>query len=161
RSGGYTETYRPALPGNPTNPANPNNRTPGVVNFRPPIGTPPGPFPQSQGTNPNDVQPLWNYANEQYDQPTLENSPGVRAGYQVASGATLAQDPSIKAAVDAFNQYQLPQIQNQMALAGLGQSNAAGNAVALGLGQQMAPLMQAALAREQESLGRGWQGTEA
>lgn len=171
RDGGYTETFRPALPGNPTSPADPNNRTPGVVGFRPPIGQygppnstggPGGIAGTTGGPDPNSMQAIQNYAKEGSENvPTIQNSPGVTAGYQVASGQTLQNDPSIGAAVRAFNQYQLPQIQNQMAISGLGQSNAAANAVSLGLGQQMAPMMQAALAREQESLGRGAQATEA
>lgn len=80
---------------------------------------------------------------------------GVQAAYQTADGHTLQNDPSLQATMDAFNKYQSPLIQNQMALSGLGNSNATANALSLGQSQALAPVMEAALGREQQSLQTG------
>jgi len=153
---------------------------PQVVPFQPPVGPPitnipPGTFGGpgiTGGPDPQSLQGVMNYSTQ--DRPgspgvvgagpsggfTIQGSPGVQAAYQTPTGQSLAQDPSLKAAVDAFNQYQRPTIENQMELAGLGRSNAAGNATSLALGQQLAPFMESAFGREESAINRGSQATE-
>ena len=49
------------------------------------------------------------------------------------------QSPALQAGVDAFNTAQLPVIQNQMQLAGLGQSPAVAQSASMGLSQALTP----------------------
>ncbi len=113
------------------------------------------------GPDPNAIQTLSDFSQRGPSGGySIEGSPGVTAAYRTPTGASLAQDPSLKAAVDAFNAYQRPTIENQMQLAGLGRSNATGNATALALGQQLPQFMESAFGREENAVTRGAQATE-
>lgn len=78
----------------------------------------------------------------------------VGLGKKQVTGANIQSDPAYKASQQAFSQSQLPLIQNQAALAGLGRSSAMTNAVAHGNAQAMLPMIQDALAREERGIGR-------
>lgn len=95
------------------------------------------------------------------DNSPISQSAGVMASNRIADGSSLANDPSLKAAMDAFKQYQLPMLQNQSELAGLGRSNATTNAIGLAQGQALAPLMESAFGRETGAIDRTNQATEA
>jgi hypothetical protein len=75
-------------------------------------------------------------------------------GNKQVTGANIQSDPAYLAAQKAFTQSQLPLIQNQAALAGLGRSSAMTNAVAHGNAQAMLPMIQDALGREERGIGR-------
>lgn len=79
---------------------------------------------------------------------------------QRVTGENIESSPSYQAARRAFAQSQLPLIQNQAALAGLGRSSALTNAVAAGNARAMLPIIEAELAREERGIGRGMQGTQ-
>lgn len=70
------------------------------------------------------------------------------------TGENLAKDPAILAAQRRFTQARLPMIQNMAAQAGLGRSNTAANAAALAQSNELLPLMQEGLAREERGIGR-------
>jgi hypothetical protein len=63
----------------------------------------------------------------------------------------LMNAPTIQAQQEAFRRTAMPTIENQMSLAGLGRSQAAGNSVALAEGQMLAPLMSGELARKERT----------
>jgi len=79
------------------------------------------------------------------------------AGEQV-TGANLATDPAILAAQKQFTKMRLPMIQNMASQMGLGRSNTVGNASALAQSNELLPLMQEGLAREERGLGRRMSG---
>lgn len=62
------------------------------------------------------------------------------------------QSPALQAGVDAFNMAQLPVIQNQMQLAGLGQSPAVAQSRAMGLSQALTPLIQSAMQNQLQAV---------
>lgn len=64
-------------------------------------------------------------------------------------GEEIANDPAVQAAQDRFSAAMLPMIQNQAALAGLGNSTAMTNAIAAQQSQIMLPLVQEAIGREE------------
>lgn len=66
-----------------------------------------------------------------------------------ATGGTLATDPSIAAAFNAFQSQVKPGIESDYGLMGLGRSTHVGDAVSRGAASQMLPVIQASLAREQ------------
>lgn len=62
------------------------------------------------------------------------------------------QSPALQAGVDAFNMAQMPVIQNQMQLAGLGQSPAVAQAASMGLSQALTPLIQSAMQNQLQAV---------
>jgi hypothetical protein len=70
------------------------------------------------------------------------------------------QSPALQAGVDAFTQAQLPVIQNQMQLAGLGQSPAVGQAASMGLSQAMTPLIQSAMGNQLQAAQQAQQNLQ-
>ena len=68
-----------------------------------------------------------------------------------ATGGTLATDPSLAAAYNAYKTQVEPGLQNQYGLMGLGKSSSLGNAMAMGAASQLFPATEAALAREQSA----------
>lgn len=62
------------------------------------------------------------------------------------------QSPALQAGVDAFNMAQLPVIQNQMQLAGLGQSPAVAQSASMGLSQALTPLIQSAMQNQLQAV---------
>ena len=62
------------------------------------------------------------------------------------------QSPALLAGVDAFNMAQLPVIQNQMQLAGLGQSPAVAQSASMGLSQALTPLIQSAMQNQLQAV---------
>ena len=62
------------------------------------------------------------------------------------------QSPALQAGVDAFNMAQLPVIQNQMQLAGLGQSPAVAQSASMGLSQALTPLIQSAMSNQLQAV---------
>lgn len=62
------------------------------------------------------------------------------------------QSPALQAGVDAFNVAQMPVIQNQMQLAGLGQSPAVAQAASMGLSQALTPLIQSAMQNQLQAV---------
>jgi hypothetical protein len=66
-----------------------------------------------------------------------------------ATGGTLATDPSIAAAYNAFRESTMPDIQSQFGLMGLGRSSLQGDAIARGAASTLLPVTQEALRREQ------------
>jgi hypothetical protein len=78
---------------------------------------------------------------------------------QRVTGENIEGSKSYQAARQAFAQSQLPLIQNQAALAGLGRSSAMTNAIAHGNAQAMLPQIENELAREERGIGRQLQGT--
>lgn len=62
------------------------------------------------------------------------------------------QSPALQAGVDAFNMAQMPVIQNQMQLAGLGQSPAVAQAASMGLSQALTPLIQSAMSNQLQAV---------
>lgn len=66
-----------------------------------------------------------------------------------ATGGTLATDPSIAAAYQAYKSNVEPDIQSQYGLMGLGKSSLMGDAMARGAASQLLPVTQQSLAREQ------------
>jgi hypothetical protein len=77
------------------------------------------------------------------------------------TGEGLAKDPAILAAQDRFRKARLPMIQNMAAQAGLGRSNTAVNASALAQSNELLPLIQGGLAREERGIGREMSGIGA
>jgi hypothetical protein len=75
-------------------------------------------------------------------------------GGSKVTGENLATDPALKAAQARFAQTQLPLIQNQAAMAGLGRSSALTNAIAHGNAASSVPFIQDALAREERGIDR-------
>lgn len=84
----------------------------------------------------------------------------IQLGNQKVTGENIQSDPAFIAAQKAFTQSQLPLIQNQAALAGLGRSSAMTNAVAHGNAQAMLPMIQDALGREERGIGRQLSSTQ-
>lgn len=70
------------------------------------------------------------------------------------TGANLANDPAILAAQKRFSMSRLPMIQNMASQMGLGRSNTVANASALAQSNELLPLMQEGLAREERGIGR-------
>lgn len=70
------------------------------------------------------------------------------------TGENLATDPAIVAAQERFAKARLPMIQNMAAQAGLGRSNTVANASALAQSNELLPLIQGGLAREERGIGR-------
>ena len=62
------------------------------------------------------------------------------------------QSPALQSGVDAFNMAQMPVIQNQMQLAGLGQSPAVAQAASMGLSQALTPLIQSAMSNQLQAV---------
>ena len=62
------------------------------------------------------------------------------------------QSTALQAGVDAFNMAQLPVIQNQMQLAGLGQSPALAQSASMGLSQALTPLIQSAMSNQLQAV---------
>jgi len=62
------------------------------------------------------------------------------------------QSPALQAGVDAFNMAQMPVIQNQMQLAGLGQSPAVAQSASMGLSQALTPLIQSAMSNQLQAV---------
>ena len=81
----------------------------------------------------------------------LQNAQGYAGQSGQATGATLAQDPSIAAAYNAFTSQAKPGIENSYGLMGLGKSTSAGDALARGAAGYIYPATQAALEREQSA----------
>lgn len=75
------------------------------------------------------------------------------SGRQV-TGANLATDPAILAAQERFRKARMPMLQSMAAQAGLGRSNTVANAAALAQSNELLPLMQEGLAREERGIGR-------
>lgn len=90
----------------------------------------------------------------------FNQSPGMQAGYARVSGQQIADDPAIAAAMADFQRTVQPGIQNQAALAGLGNSNAMVNSIGQAQGSMLTPLYQDAFAREQHTQDRGYGATE-
>lgn len=67
----------------------------------------------------------------------------------LATGASLAKDPSIAAAYNAYATQVAPGLKNDYGLMGLGKSTSLGDALARGAASQLYPATQAALQREQ------------
>ena len=78
-----------------------------------------------------------------------QQAPGI-AG-TVPTGAGIATDPAIQAQVADYYKNSVPQIQNQYALSGLGNSSSLGNAEAMGLSNMLPSLYSAQLNREQQA----------
>jgi hypothetical protein len=70
------------------------------------------------------------------------------------TGANLAKDPALKAAEVRFEAARMPMIQNMAAQAGLGRSNTMVNAASLAKSNEMLPMIQDALGREERGIGR-------
>jgi hypothetical protein len=66
-----------------------------------------------------------------------------------ATGGTLATDPSLAAAYNAYKSNVEPDLQSQFGLMGLGKSSLMGDALAKGAASQMQPAIEGSLAREQ------------
>ena len=114
------------------------------------------------GENPLEVAPadeLQNWVSENVRTPW--ETPGTRgqaldyvskavdfAGKR-ATGEGIETSPAVLKASEAFDKLMLPQIENQMGLAGLGKSSSLGNAMATGKTTYMLPMIQDELAREQ------------
>ena len=81
----------------------------------------------------------------------------LTAQLQQFTGGTPGMSPATQAAIDAFQQAQLPVIQQQFQLQGLGRSPALGSAVAGGLTQAMVPFMQQDLSNRLQATGMGAQ----
>lgn len=84
-----------------------------------------------------------------------------RIAQKQVTGATLANDPAIKAAQQRFAQARLPMLQSQASLAGLGRSNTLQNASALAQSNELLPLMMQGLEREERGIGREMGAVEA
>ena len=76
------------------------------------------------------------------------------ASQKRVTGEGLAKDPAILAAQERFKKARLPMIQNMAAQAGLGRSNTVANAAALAQSNELLPLIQGGLAREERGIGR-------
>lgn len=74
------------------------------------------------------------------------------------SGETLRDNPVINAQWEAFKANALPEIQNQMALAGLGRSSSAANAIAKAWAGILPQLYENQLGREERRIERSIQG---
>jgi hypothetical protein len=70
------------------------------------------------------------------------------------TGENLSSDPAILAAQERFKKARLPMIQSMAAQMGLGRSNTLANAAALGQSNELLPLVQEGLAREERGIGR-------
>ena len=70
------------------------------------------------------------------------------------TGEGLAKDPAILAAQARFKKARLPMIQSMAAQSGLGRSNTVANASALAQSNELLPLIQGGLAREERGIGR-------
>ena len=109
------------------------------------IGTAPGVGNQTAGENAA-------FGNLQYANNYAGQSSMPYAGQSGrASGADLANDPSIAAAYNAYKSQAEPGIQNQYGLMGLGKSTSAGDAMARGAAGYLYPATQEALQREQSA----------
>jgi len=76
------------------------------------------------------------------------------ASQKRVTGESLAKDPAILAAQERFRKARLPMIQSMAAQAGLGRSNTVSNASALAQSNELLPLIQGGLAREERGIGR-------
>jgi hypothetical protein len=155
---GTTPRMPPQPPPGPGDPGGPPGQPP-TVPPRPPTPTgPPGPYnpgPQSwnqlgsafQNSQPQGATPFW-------------QSQGIQAASEGVNAGNLAQDPQILAQQKAFEQLMLPQLQNQAALAGLGNSSALTNSISLANAQQLAPMMESELGRRERRIERRAGATE-
>lgn len=91
---------------------------------------------------------------------SVNGQPAVNAGYARVSGQGIADDPAIAQALANFRQSVAPGIQNDAAMAGLGNSSAMVNALSQTQGQMLEPLYQDAFAREQHTQDRGYGAME-
>lgn len=82
---------------------------------------------------------------------TLGNAGGYAGQSGQATGGTLATDPSMAAAYNAFRTTTMPDIQRQYGLMGLGNSSLMGDAIARGAASTLYPATEAALQREQSA----------
>lgn len=75
-------------------------------------------------------------------------------GQQQVTGAGLVDDPAFQAAQQAYESTIIPRIQQQAALAGLGNSTALTNALASAQAQYLLPTVQDTLARQERGIDR-------
>lgn len=108
-----------------------------------------------------EVDPLQNWVSENvlslWNEPTQRDqtydyiSKAADLSGKLATGENIESSPAILAASEAFDKLNLPEIENQMGLSGLGKSSSLANAIALGKTEYMLPMIQDELSREQES----------
>jgi hypothetical protein len=128
----------------------------------PPSGGGPGPGVAEPLPAAPDLSALLNVgAQPQYTGGfTVENSPGVKAGYKAVTGNEIINDPAVAAALKAFSDTVKPGILNQSGLMGLGRSDSANRAVTSAQGQILAPLYIDSFNRAQAVNDRGYGATE-
>lgn len=112
-----------------------------------------------QGVRPTGGTPFWQSPGIQAAQANTGQADqnAINAAYQGVSGQSVRDDPAIAQAFANFNQFAKPQIQNDAALAGLGNSSAMVNSLGQAQAQMALPLYQDAFAREMhtQDLGQG------
>ena len=79
-------------------------------------------------------------------------------GSQQVTGAGMSKDPGFQAAIQAYERTIMPRIQNQAALAGLGNSTALTNAMGSAQAQYMMPTIQDFMGRQERGIDRELQG---
>lgn len=77
---------------------------------------------------------------------------------QQITGESLQNNPVLQAEWNAFRNTTMPEIQNQMALAGLGRSSSAANAISKAWAGILPQLYESQLGREERALERGIEG---
>lgn len=81
-------------------------------------------------------------------------------GYSPFLSSSFEASPATQAAAQAFQKLQMPVIQNQMALAGLGNSPALGQEISLGMSSALVPFLQADL-QNRLTASQGLSGLES
>jgi len=151
----------PGAPGAPGNPIIPHpNRDPNA---------PPGPGRDGQiaysgGPDSGDVAALQgavNTSGQNVGVTPFGQSPGITAAGQRIQGSDITGDPAIAAALAEFQRSVQPGIQNQAALAGLGNSSAMTNSLGQAQASMMLPLYMDAFQREGHRLDNTLGATES
>ena len=111
---------------------------------------------QKYGTNIKRIRDLGERSwGEQAAMQSFQDAKGI--GGRRAQGTSIKNDPSVKAAYDAFNTFEKPMIEDAATQAGFGRSQQKGDKMSLGLQAMMLPQIQGAQAREERGLDRDLQ----
>jgi len=112
--------------------------------------------PQQYGTNIERIRDLGTRTHGE-ERARRQYNLASNMGGQRVTGESIAGDPAMQAAFDAFSTFEKPMIEDAATQSGYGRSLQKGDKMSMGLQQMMLPQIQAAQGREERGLDRDLQ----